>query len=185
MKTAEQVASMLVAGTLDRASWPELDDEDFAADISARLSAVGLELVAADGRWFARARYAEEEDGFHPTFRLHSMELAMVAALYLHLRFLPRQGSGVEQDGEPSVEIDEIVRAFPSYQRTYLENQILGRLRNAGFVRRESGRLYAGPYLAAIDEVTADQRAQEMLKNFLLRRYLRRRAEEIEADATD
>lgn len=186
MKTPEQVSTMLVAGTLERSSWPELDDEDFAGEVRQRLAAVGLDLVAANGRWLARATTAEEEeDGFHPTFRLHAVELAMLAALYLHLRYLPRQAGVAEQDNEPSVEVDEILRAFPSYQRTYLENQVLGHLRNAGFVRRDAGRLYSGPYLAAMDEVRADQRAQEMLKNFLLRRYLKRRAEEIEIDATD
>lgn len=185
MRKPERVATLLVAGTLERGSWPELDDEDFAVEVRERLAAVGLDLVAAGGRWLARAASAEDEEGFHPTFRLHSVELAMLAALYLHLRYLPRQAGGVEHDGEPSVELDELLRAFLSYQRTYLENQVLGHLRNAGFVRRDAGRLYAGPYLAAIDEVRADQRSQEMLKNFMLRRYLRRRAEELETDAAN
>jgi hypothetical protein len=182
VKTPAQTASLLVAGTLERGRWPELDDEDFSAEVRARLAHVGLELVGAGGRWLARpATVADEEEGFEPAFRLHSVELAMVAALYLHLRYLPQQaGQGPASSEEPSVEIDEVMRAFPGHQRNYLEQIVLGHLRNAGFVRRDRGRLYAGPYLAALNDVQAGERAQAALSSFQLRRYLRRRAEELE-----
>ncbi|MGA8353997.1 MAG: hypothetical protein WB698_07520 [Solirubrobacteraceae bacterium] len=187
MKTPAQTASLLVAGTLERSRWPELDDEDFSAEVRARLTHVGLELVGAGGRWLARpAAVADEEEGFEPAFRLHSVELAMVAALYLHLRYLPLQaGQGLGATEEPSVEIDEVMRAFPGHQRNYLEQIVLGHLRNAGFVRRDRGRLYAGPYLAALNDVQAGERAQAALSSFQLRRYLRRRAEELEEGAVE
>jgi hypothetical protein len=51
---------------------------------------------------------------------------------------------------------------------------VLGRLKNAHFVRQQNGRLYAGPYLAALDEVVADERATELLRDFRLHRYLQR-----------
>jgi len=51
---------------------------------------------------------------------------------------------------------------------------VLGRLKNAHFVRQHNGRLYAGPYLAALDEVVADERATELLRDFRLHRYLQR-----------
>jgi len=177
VRTPERAAALLVAGTLDRAVWPELDDEEFASDVRRRLGAVGLELVAAAGRWVARSA-AEEESGFHPAFRLHSVEMAMVAALYLHLRYLPNQPGADPVPGEPSVGVEDLVTSFPGYNRAYLENQVLGHLRNAGFVRREEGRLYAGPYLAAVDGVEAEERARTVLRRFVLERYLRRRAEE-------
>lgn len=185
MKTPAQTASLLVAGTLERARWPELDDEDFSAEVRARLAHVGLELVGAGGRWLARpAAVADDEEGFEPAFRLNSVELAMVAALYLHLRYLPQQaGQELAAAEEPSIEIDEVMRPFPGHQRNYLEQIVLGHLRNAGFVRRDRGRLYAGPYLAALNDVQAGERAQTALSSFQLRRYLRRRAEELEGGA--
>jgi hypothetical protein len=184
MRTSAQTASLLVAGTLERSQWPELDDEDFAAEVRERLAHVGLELVGAGGRWLARpVAVIDDEEGFEPTFRLHTVELAMVAALYLHLRYLPRQvGEDAAGTEKPSVEIDEILRAFPGHQRHYLEQIVIGHLRNAGFVRRERGRLYAGPYLAAVNDVQAGERAQAALGSFQLRRYLRRRAEELEGE---
>ena len=77
------------------------------------------------------------------------------------------------------MELDELVKPFTGYQRAYLEI-VLGRLRNAGFVERRGGRVYAGPYLAAINEIEADERAQAAVGDFMLRRWLRRRAEQLE-----
>jgi hypothetical protein len=183
MRTAEKTAALLVTGTLRRAEWPELDDEDFAGQVRSRLAEVGLEFVGAGGRWLARPIASlEAEDGYEPAFELHTVELAMVAALYLHLRYLPRQAGAPDNAGEPSVELDELLRPFTGYQRGYLEKIVLGHLRNAGFVERRGGRLYAGPYLAAINEIEADERAQAAVGQFLLRRFLRRRAEELEGE---
>ena len=183
MRNAEGIAAMLVAGILDRVQWPELDDEDFAIEVRERLSAVGLELVGAEGKWLARPQQAPADDieGFEPTFALNAVELAVVAALYLHLRFLPRHASK-EQTGakSASISVEELVLGFPGYSAHYLSNVVLGRLRKAGFVRRENDRLFAGPYLAALNEVEADERAQEALGRFQLRRHLKRRAEELE-----
>lgn len=184
MRTPRDVAALLVAGTLDRRQWPELDEEEFADQVRERLAGVDLELVGSGGRWLARPSSAPEPDlaGFEATFSLHAVELAVVAALYLHLRYLPRQAGADSVGEEPSVEVDEVLRGFPGHNRTYIEKIILGHLRNAGFVRRENDRLYAGPYLGALNEIEADARAQEALGSFALRRYLQRRAEELEAE---
>lgn len=186
MKTPKRAAELLVAGTLERSVWPELEEEDFAREVRTRLETVGLELVGAGGKWLARSMAMQDDDteGFDPTHHLHAVELAMVAALYLHLRWLPNQEAGIRPQEEPSVEVEDIVRAFPGYKQHYLE-MVVGHLRNAGFVRREEGRLYAGPYLAAMDGVRADERANEALRNFVLRRYLRRRVQEVGVDASD
>ena len=183
MRTAEKTAAMLVSGKLVRADWPELDDEDFAAQVGSRLAAVGLELVGAGGRWLARpVASLEADDGYEPTFALNTVELAMVAALYLHLRYLPRQAGAADNGDEPSVDVDELLRSFSGHQRRFLEKIVLGHLRNAGFVERRGGRLYAGPYLAAINELEADERAQAAVGQFVLRRFLRRRADELEGE---
>lgn len=185
MRTPEHAARLLIAGTLDQRSWPELADEEFAREVRERLDAVGCDLVAGGGKWMARPRPTEEADGFDPTFTLDKVELALIAALYLHLRYLPAQPSTLPPSaGEPSVELDEMYRAFPHYDHGYLL-KVLGRLRNAGFIRREGGRIYAGPYLAAIDTVSADERAEAALRSFVISRYLRRRAEELRTDAAD
>jgi hypothetical protein len=181
MRTPQRAAELLVSGTLSRVDWPELHDEEFAADVRERLSHVGLEFVAAAGRWLARpAAPPQAEDGYEPTFELHSVHLAMIAALYLHLRFLPRQAGAEGTGEEPSVGIEDILRPFTGYSRQYLEKIVLGHLRNAGFVERRVGRYYVGPYLAAINEIDADERAQAAVSQFVLRRFLRRRVQELE-----
>lgn len=185
MRTPERVARLLVAGTLDQSAWPEIADEDFASEVRERLDAVGCDLVAGGGKWMARPRPTDEVDGFDPTFTLDKVELALIAALYLHLRYLPRQPSTLPPSAdEPSLELDEIYRGFPHYDQSYLR-RVLGRLRNAGFIRRDGGRIYAGPYLAAIDQVYADERAEGALRSFVISRFLRRRAEELKTHAAD
>jgi len=175
---------MLVAGTLDRTQWSELDDEDFAGEVRDRLATVGLELVGASGKWLARPEHAptDDTDGFEPAFALNTVELAVIAALYLHLRYLPRNADGEENGEEPSVAVEELLRAFPGYSARFISQIVVGHLRNAGFVRRENDRLYAGPYLAALNEIEADERSQAALGNFQLRRYLKQRAAELEDD---
>lgn len=186
MKTPENAARLLTQGLLQRKVWPELADEEFAAEVDERLAAVGLELASGDGYWVARSHDGQAPEGFEPLLALDESELAVLAALYLHLRYLPRQ-SGDEDGAEPSVAVDDIERGFPGYKVTYMR-MVLGRLTNARFVQRRDHRLYAGPYLAALDEVTADERAGELLRDFRLRRYLRRYLEgeeELEPDAAD
>lgn len=186
MKTPEQAARLLTQGILERKVWPELADEEFANEVERRLTAVGLELASGDGYWVARSHDGQAPEGFEPLLALDESELAVLAALYLHLRYLPRQ-SGDDDGVEPSVGVDDIERGFPGYKVGYVRI-VLGRLVNARFVQRRDHRLYAGPYLAALDEVTADERASELLRDFRLRRYLRRYLdgdEELESDAAD
>jgi hypothetical protein len=152
------------------------------------LAAVDLDLAAAGGRWVARPRSTGDEDGFEPTFHLHSVEMAMVAALYLHLRYLPYQAADAEITEEPSVELDDLIRPFAqpvgSYTKHYLEQIVLGHLKKAGFCEQRDGKYYAGPYLAAVDPVAANERAKAALDAFLLKRFLRDRAREL-TEATD
>lgn len=176
-RTPEEAAHLLTQGILQRSSWPELALEDFQAEVSERLAAVGLELASGDGHWVARARDGDLRDGFEPIFALDQLELAVLAALYLHLRYLPRQSGQVEAEAEdkeqPSVAVEDIERGLPGYKVSKVQ-MVLGRLKNAHFVRQHNGRLYAGPYLAALDEVVADERATELLRDFRLHRYLQR-----------
>jgi hypothetical protein len=187
VKTPERAAALLVCGTIDRAAWRELEQEEFAAKVRALLDAVDLELVAASGKWLARPRTSGEEDGFEPNFHLHTVEMAMVASLYLHLRYLPDQSGQAESGEQPSVELDDLIRPFVgSYTKHYLEQIVLGHLKKAGFCGQRDGRYVAGPYLAALDPVAANDRAKAALDTFLLRRFLRERAAQLEQhDAAD
>jgi hypothetical protein len=191
VKTPERAAALLVCGTLERSAWRELEQEEFVAKVRERLAAVDLELASAGGCWVARPRSSGEEDGFESTFHLHSVEMAMVAALYLHLRYLPYQAAGAEPAEEPLVELDDLIRPFArpvgSYTKHYLEQIVLGHLKKAGFCEQRDGKYYAGPYLAAVDPVAANERAKAALDTFLLRRFLRERARELseETSATD
>jgi hypothetical protein len=191
VKTPERAAALLVCGTLDRTAWREIEQDEFATKVRQLLAAVDLDLTSAGGHWVARPRSSGEEDGFEPTFHLHSVEMAMVAALYLHLRYLPYQTADAEPSDEPFVEIDDLIRPFAqpvgSYTKHYLEQIVLGHLKKAGFCEQRDGKYYAGPYLAAVDPVAADERAKAALDRFLLKRFLRERARELteETSATD
>jgi hypothetical protein len=183
VKTPERAAALLVCGTLERSAWRELEHSEFAAKVRNLLAAVDLDLASAGGCWVARPRNGGEEDGFEPTFHLHSVEMAMVAALYLHLRYLPYQAADAKPSEEPSVELDDLIRPFArpvgSYTKHYLEQIVLGHLKKAGFCEQRDGKYYAGPYLAAVDPVAASERAKAALDTFLLKRFLRERSREL------
>lgn len=189
MREPANVAALLAAGTLERDAWPELEDEQFAAEVRERLAAVGLTLVATPQSFLARLAEPGGASGFTPHARLHSVHKAMIAVLYLYLRYLPAQANngeiGVNGDA-PSVSPDDVCAAF-DYKRSYLEKVVLGELKRQNFVRQVDGRLYAGDNLMAIDPVQMDLRAEEMLRRFLLKRFVERRdaTEREEPGATD
>src|SRR5690606_5143509 len=96
-------------------------------------------------------------------------EYAVLAALYLYLRFLPRQDDQVSpRERQPSVALEDIERAFPAYGVVFTRS-VIGRLRNLHFVRQHDERLYPGPYLAALDGLVVDERDSEALREFKLR----------------
>jgi small nuclear ribonucleoprotein (snRNP)-like protein len=189
MRTAQRVAALLVAGTLDRDAWPELEEEQFAEEVRTRLASAGMSLVATPESFLARLEEPEGAPGFTPHARLSSVHKAMIAVLYLYLRYLPAQGDAGEEiaDGQPPSVTPEDVFAPFSYKRHYLEKIVLAELKKQSYVRQVEGRLQAGDNLMAIDSVQLDLRAEEMLRRFLLKRFLERRVAEDagERDATD
>lgn len=186
MRSPELAASLLTQGTLVERTWPEFGEDGFAEEVRRRLAEVGLALVKADGQWLARAADRGEQEGFEPMFEPNDGHVAVLACLWLHLRYLPRMRG--ELDGEreePSISVEEIEHAFPAYKETTYVRGVLTYLKNMRFIRQWNERIFAGPYLAAIDEEAADVLAREALRDFKLRRYLRRRAEEVLGDAVD
>jgi hypothetical protein len=188
MRTPADVAALLSAGTLDREAWPELEDEQFVAQVRERLAGVGMTLVTTPDSFLARLAEPNGATGFTPHTRLHAVHKAMIAVLYLYLRYLPAQANDGElpSNGDvASVSPDDVFAAF-DYKRHYLEKVVLGELKKQNYVRQIGGRLYAGDNLMAIDPVQMDLRAEEMLRRFLLKRFIERRdAEAQEPDAAD
>lgn len=179
MRSPELAASLLTQGTLVERAWPEFGEETFAEDVRGRLTEVGLTLVNAGGHWLARAAERGEQEGFEPMFEPNDGHMAVLACLWLHLRYLPRLRGDLDGDHqEPSISVEEIEHAFPAYPPRYVAI-VLGYLKNMRFIRQWDERIFAGPYLAAIDEEAADGLARVALRDFKLRRYLRRRAEEV------
>lgn len=179
MRSPELAASLLTQGTLVDRAWPELGEEAFAEDVRKRLGEVGLTLINAGGHWLARAADRGEQEGFEPMFEPNDGHMAVLACLWLHLRYLPRLRGELDGDhDEPSIGVEEIEHAFPAYPPRYVAI-VLGYLKNMRFIRQWDERIFAGPYLAAIDEEATDGLAREALRDFKLRRYLRRRAEEV------
>jgi hypothetical protein len=175
MRSAAEAAHLLLQGLLEIAAWPEFEDEAFIAEVKQRLDAVGYELGSADGYWLAYSRERDDTDGFRQVFQLNQAEYAVLAALYLHLRFLPRQVNESKNGASnPSVAVEDIERGFPGYTVETVR-RILGRLRNLLFIKQLDERLYAGPYLSLIDAIVADERAAEAVRDFKLRSYLSRR----------
>jgi hypothetical protein len=185
VRRPELAASLLTQGTLVEGSWPELGEEAFAEDVRRRLAEVGLTLVKANGHWLARAADRGEHEGFEPMFEPNDGHMAVLACLWLHLRYLPRlRGELDDKHDEPSISVEEIEHAFSGYPPRYV-GIVLGYLKNTRFIRQWNERIFAGPYLAAIDEEAADVLAREALRDFKLRRYLRRRAEELLGDGAE
>jgi hypothetical protein len=107
--------------------------------VRGRLAAVSHELSSADGYWLARSRDTDTVEGVKNLFPLNEAEYAVLAALYLYLRFLPRQSTQPSRgDGQPSAELEDIERAFPAYT-VDTTRRILGRLRNLHFIRQHGG----------------------------------------------
>lgn len=184
MRSAELAASLLTQGTLVERAWPEFGEDGFAEDVRRRLAEVGLTLVNAGGHWLARAADRGEQEGFEAMFEPNDSHMAVLACLWLHLRYLPRlRGELDGEHEEPSISVEEIEHAFSGYQPNYV-GIVLGYLKNMRFIRQWDERIFAGPYLAAIDEEAADTLAREALRDFKLRRYLRRRAEQLLGEGT-
>ncbi|MEA2424711.1 MAG: hypothetical protein QOH13_1121 [Thermoleophilaceae bacterium] len=177
MRDPAAVAALLSAGTLEREEWPELEDEQFAAEVRERLAGVGMTLVATLDSFLARLSEPNGATGFTPHARLHAVHKAMVAVLYLYLRYLPSHANDSELSTNadaPSVAPDDVFAAF-DYTRHYLEKIVLAERKKQNFVRQIDGRLYAGDNLMAIDPVQMDLRAEEMLRRFVLKRFVERR----------
>ncbi len=190
-----EICRLLITGSVEASDLPELADEDMRESVRQRLAGAGCALAysEATGRWVARLDGPLPEAASHdPVLRLHAAEQAMLAACWLHLRMLPLERTRIatSEDGQllanndetPSITVEDLLAQFHGkLNKGYLEI-VLGRLKNAGFVRQHGGRLYAGPLLDTLDEVVAGERARVLIGRHQRLAYLKRRADQIESD---
>jgi hypothetical protein len=196
--TPVEVCRLLLMGSVAAAEVPELRDEEVQAEVRRRLAEVGCELTYARSfeRWVARlAGPVPALEDHDTTVRLNVADLAVLAACWLHLRFLPGERIRLPvsddehlialDEQEPSLDPDDLARQFDGQlQKSYVQKTALGNLKRAGFLVQRDGRLFAGPLLDTIDEVTAAERARILLARHQRIAYLKRRAIELDNKAT-
>jgi hypothetical protein len=178
---ALELCRVLLAGSVPAAEVPELTDEEIRADVARRLAGAGCGLHYAPGsdRWVAIL------EGPVPVLEEHARvvdlgpaDLTVLAACWLHLRFLPseRAPSG---DG-PWLDPDDLGIMLGGRLGgggdlpTTLE-----RLCQAGYLTLREGQVFAGPLLETFDDQGARDRAKELLARNQRLTHLRQRAAEI------
>jgi hypothetical protein len=169
---------------------PELGEPETREEVRVRLGQAGCELVYAPAseRWLARlAAPLPALEGHAPVLALGTPELAVLAACWLHLRFLPAEaGAAADQDWLDPDDLAELVGARLDGAGL---TGVLERLGRAGYLTLREGRVEAGPLLDALDEPGAADQARALLARHQRLAHLRRRAAELDGgdqgDAAD
>ena len=190
---------MLLVGSVAAADAPELGEPEVRDEVRRRLGEVGCELVysPASERWLARLDGPVPAlEGHHPVLALGTAELAVLAACWLHLRFLPGEArfTGAPRRGSPDPsgaggrpdrgwldpgDLAELLGA--RLDGTGLPG-VLERLDRAGYLTLREGRVGAGPLLDTLDEPGAAAQARALLARHQRLAHLRRRAAELDGD---
>jgi len=130
------------------------------------------------------------EVGTHRTsMHLDRSHRALIAACWMHLRWLPAERARAEAGNgarpltqeEPSLTVDDLALQFKGQlQKSHIEQKLLPVLKRLGYLQQREGRLYTGPMLDSLDELKATERAREYMVKFKRIAHLQRRAEEID-----
>jgi hypothetical protein len=189
--TPVELCRTLLVGPVAAAEVPELADDAIRDDVRRRLGDVGCELAYAPSsdRWIARLSGSLPHLHDHePVLRLGEAELALLAACWLHLRFLPLERARLVADSgiidlgdasEPWIDPEDLVEQLGGRIERERVHQLLDQLRRTGFVALREGRLYAGPLLDAMHDATATEQARMLLTRHQRRAHLQRRAAEL------
>ena len=189
--TPVELCRTLLVGPVAAVEVPELADDAVLEDVRRRLADVGCELAYAPSadRWIARLSGSLPRlDEHEPVLRLGEAELALLAACWLHLRFLPLERSRLVVDSgiidlgqasEPWLDPEDLVEQLAGRLDRERVYQLLEQLRRTGFLALREGRLYAGPLLDAMQDAAAAEQARVLLTRHQRRGYLRRRAAEL------
>jgi hypothetical protein len=186
-----ELCRVLLTGSVPAAEVPELTDEEVRNDVRHRLAEAGCELAYAprSDRWVATL------GGPLPRLEDHAAvidlgpgELAVLAACWLHLRFLDaeraRQGAAVEGEvrGEPWLDPDDLGLMLGGKLGGRQLGDVLVLLCQAGYLELREGQLFAGPLLETFDDREASEQVRELLARNQRLTHLRERAAAIRAD---
>ena len=184
-----ELCRVLLIGPVAAGEVPELNDEDVREEVRRRLEEVGCDLVYSPDadRWMARlAGPVPQLAGHEPVVWLSSLERAVLAICWLHLRFMPMEraraaGEGSHAPGEPglgsaSVDPTDLLQQLAGRVSEQELGIAIGNLLRAGFLARRDGRLFAGPLLDTIDELRAAEQARALIARYQRMAYLRRRS---------
>jgi hypothetical protein len=165
---------------------PELGEPETREEVRRRLGEAGCELVysPASERWLARlAAPLPALEGHRPVLPLGTAELAVLAACWLHLRFLPAE-AGTATPGQDWLDPDDLAELLGARLDGGLPGA-LERLARAGYLTLREGRVEAGPLLDTLDEPGAADQARALLARHRRLAHLRQRAAELDGAQTE
>jgi hypothetical protein len=186
--TPVEICRTVLAGVTPATAVPELGDDDVRRDVSARLRNAGCELTYSPAFDCWTARFA----GPLPSIEaisfadpLNSADLAVLAACWLHLRFLPAENTRLlpaddEEEAlfalpsgadNTSIELEDLAQQFPTLPPRNVVISV-GKLRRLRYLDQREGQVFAGPLLDSLDDVQAVEQARRLL---LRHRRLRNR----------
>ncbi|HZD74632.1 MAG TPA: hypothetical protein VE776_12255 [Actinomycetota bacterium] len=190
MNTLE-LCRVLLAGSVPAAEVPELTDETIRAEVRRRLAGAGCDLSYAQGsdRWVAVLDGPVPDLEEHaPVVDLGPAELIVIAACWLHLRFLETErarqagGAGSPGGGTPWLDPDDLAAMIGRRLGGRDLGHTLERLCQAGYLALREGQLFAGPLLESFDDEAVADQARELLARNQRLTHLRRRAAEVRAE---
>jgi hypothetical protein len=183
---------VLLVGPVAAADVPELGEAGTREEVRRRLGEAGCELVYAPAaeRWLARLEQPVPAlEGHAPVLALGTHELAVLAACWLHLRFLPAEAGAEGEAGHDWLDPDDLAELLGARLDGSGLPGVLEGLGRAGYLTLREGRVEAGPLLDTLDEPGARDRARALLARHQRLAHLRRRAAELDGgeqgDATD
>lgn len=194
--TPVEICRALLAGVVSAEHLPELGDDEVRQEVQYRLSQAGCDLVYSRhfDSWTASfTRGAPEATVIDSPTALDSLDLAVLAVCWLHLRFLPAENSrlpvdddalfAAEEPLEIPLEESEVAGSIPALSRTRVTISV-GKLKRARFLLQREGKLSAGPMMDTIDEVRATEQARRLMLRHQRLARLQRQGKEPSAQAT-
>ncbi len=194
--TPVEICRVLLAGIVSAEHLPELGDDDVRQEVRYRLSQAGCDLVYSRhfDSWTASfTRGAPDATAIDSPALLNSMDLAVLAVCWLHLRFLPAENSRLPVDAdalfapdEPQeipLEEPELADSMPATSKKTVGISV-GKLKKARFLIQRDGKLFAGPMMDTIDEVRATEQARRLMLRHQRLAQLQRQGEKPSAQAS-
>lgn len=174
--TPAEICGALLAAIVPAEAVPELRDDDVRTEVIVRLSDVGCELIYSHQHesWTARLAGPLPDVSLSESPQaLDAKDLAVLAACWLHLRFLPMENSRLPLDDDGLFPNEETLADVPLDQAELAASIhalsptvigiAIGNLKRTRFLIQRNGQLLAGPMLDALDEVRATEQARRLI----------------------